>query len=188
MQTFDLNPDAEPDPDAAGPPLSTVRKLLRVGAGLVVAASFGIWAYAYSGFADREAPDVLADQGLAAEAENICAVAIEDVAGLPNAIEAADGAERAVQIRAATDRFERMVDDLEALPTVDERDGRIYLGWLSDWRVLLGDRLDYADRISVDPEAQFFITDTGVGERLDRRVTRFANTNLMVSCVAPTDV
>ncbi len=188
MRTFEVNPDADPDADVARRPRSALQKLFRAGAGLVIAASFGVWAYAYSGFASREAPDVLADRALVAQAEDLCATAVDDVAALPNALDAADGAERATQIRASTDRFERLVDDLEALPIGDGRDSRIYRSWLSDWRVLLEDRRDYADRISVDPDAQFYITDIGVSERLDRRVTRFANTNLMVSCAAPTDV
>lgn len=140
MRTFEGNPDADPDADVARQPPSVLQKLFRAGAGLVIAASFGVWAYAYSGFANREAPDVLADQALVTQAEDLCATAVDDVAALPNALEAADGAERAAQIRASTDRFERMVDDLEALRIVNDRDGRIYRSWLSDWRVLLEDR------------------------------------------------
>lgn len=188
MQAFETSPDAEPGSSGPKSALSPLRLAFRVVAGLIIAASFGVWVYAYSGLADREAPDLLADQQLVADAERICAAALADVAALPNALEAADGPERAQQIRVATDRFEQMVAELDRLPTFDERDGRIFKSWLSDWRVVLGDRRDYADRIEVDPAAQFLITDTGVDERLDRRLTRFANTNRMVSCAAPTDV
>lgn len=188
MQTFDPSSDADSPSSGSRTPLSPLKLAFRVVAGLVIAASFGVWVYAYSGLADREAPDLLADQQLVTDAEDICAATLADVAALPNALEAADGRERAQQIRVATDRFEEMVNDLDRLPTFDERDRRIFKSWLSDWRVILGDRRDYADRIEVDPNAQFFITDTGVDERLDRRLTRLANTNLMVSCAAPTDV
>jgi hypothetical protein len=54
--------------------------------------------------------------------------------------------------------------------------------------VLIQDRYDYATRIAGDPSAQFLITDTGAGERLDRRITRVADTNAMPSCAAPGDV
>lgn len=188
MRTFDASPDADPESTGPARRLSPFQILFRVVAGLVIAASFGVWVYAYSGLAKRDAPDLLADRGLASSAEAICANTLTDVAAMPNALDAADGSERAEQIRGATDRFEIMVGDLEALQTFDERDDRIYHSWLSDWRVILDDRRDYADRIAVDPEAQFYITDIGVSERLDKRLTRFANTNLMVSCAAPTDV
>lgn len=181
MQTIDL--DEEPTA-----PLTTSQKLFRVVAGLVVIASFGVWAYAYSGYADRERPDLLAEPDLAAAAEHICANALADVAAMPNAIEAADEVERASQIRAATSRFDAMVAELAVFDFVDERDDRIFQAWLEDWRVILDDRRDYADRLALDPDEIFYITDTGVAERLDKRVTRFANTNLMVSCGSPTDV
>ncbi len=167
---------------------SPLTVLFRVVAGLVVAASFAVWVYAYSGQAERDTPDLLADRALAAEAEAICASAVADVEALPGALDAVDGPDRANQIRRSTDRYDAMVAALEQLRTDDERDGRIFAGWLADWRVLLGDRLRYADAIEVDPNAQFLVSDIGVSERLDRRVTRFANTNAMVSCAAPTDV
>ncbi len=188
MHTFETSPGAEPDSDERRGPLSPLQILFRVVAGLVIAASFGVWVYAYSGQADRDTPDLLADRPLAEQAEQICATALADVAAMPNALDAANGQERADQIRQTTARFASMLDELDALPTFDERDDRIYRGWLGDWRVILDDRLGYADRIAVDPEAQFYISDIGVSERLDKRLTRFANTNLMVSCAAPTDV
>lgn len=174
--------------DQPRPPLTPGRILFRIVAGLVVAASFGVWVYAYSGLADREAPDLLGDEGLRASAESVCAAALADVDALPDALVARDGVERGEQIRAATARFEMMVGDLASLPSEPGRDRQIYTAWLDDWRVLLGDRLAYADRLATGEDAEFLITDTGVGERLDRRITRFANTNLMTSCVAPTDV
>ena len=162
--------------------------VFRVIAGAVILASFGVWAYAYSGLADRETPDLLADRELAETAESICAAATADVAAMPNALDAVDGPDRAEQIRATTARYSLMIDDLERLDRTTERDDLIFSSWLSDWRVILGDRLTYADAIAVDPEAQFYVTDIGVTERLDKRLTRFANTNLMTSCAAPTDV
>ncbi|MGH1488413.1 MAG: hypothetical protein ACRBK7_03325 [Acidimicrobiales bacterium] len=186
MRTFE--PDAGAEAEQPSPPLTAGQKLFRVGAGLLVAASFGVWAYAYSGFADRERPDLLADRDMAAAAETICAAGVADVAALPNAIQAADEIERAAQIRQATDRFEVMVSELATLTTVEERDNRIFNAWLSDWQVILNDRRDYADRLQADPNEIFLITDTGVAERLDKRITRFANTNLMTSCASPADV
>jgi hypothetical protein len=192
-----VDSSAEVATDAEGSGQSTAMSagtlLFRVVAGLVIVASFGVWVYAYSGLAERDAPDLLADEELKAQAEAICAAAVADVAAMPNALDAVDGPDRGRQIRNATGRFSAMVDELARLTPAQsltniERDQQIYQAWLGDWRVLLDDRLDYADRIAADPDAIFYITDTGVNERLDKRITRFANTNSMTSCAAPTDV
>ncbi|MEM7322864.1 MAG: hypothetical protein AAF531_07250 [Actinomycetota bacterium] len=185
MRAFEISSEVDDEERKPAGPLTIIG---RVVAGIVIAASFGVWVYAYSGYADRETPDLLADRPMAETAESICAAALRDVEAMPNALDAVDGADRAEQIRATTARFSVMVDDLDRLDRTTERDDQIFSDWLSDWRVLLNDRLIYADAIAVDPNAQFYITDTGVNERLDRRVTRFANTNLIVSCAAPTDV
>ncbi|MEL6986082.1 MAG: hypothetical protein AAFO29_26875, partial [Actinomycetota bacterium] len=104
------------------------------------------------------------------------------------ASQAADAAERSDQVRRSTARFEAMVTDLEGL-RVDDPDDRVIMGgWLGDWRVLLDDRLRYADAVIDDPDVLFNLTNVAAGERLDRRLTRVANTNLMTSCAAPTDV
>lgn len=193
MQTVDHPAGQQPEQHKAESGLTVGQIAFRVMAGLVVVASFAVWVYAYSGMADRDAPDLLADTTLASTAEGLCAAAVADVAAMPNALDAVDGADRADQIRATSARFQTMIDALRGLD-VDQavgnpaRDEQIYRAWLADWQVLIEDRLDYASRIAVDPDAVFYITDTGVGERLDKRITRFANTNSMVSCASPTDV
>ncbi len=160
----------------------------KVAAVAAIAGSFALWGYAFSGLAERPAPDLLDDPSFAVSAESTCAAALADLDELPNALDAADGAERADQIRASTARLERMVDELDGLVGGSARDVEITSGWLADWRVLLADRLRYADAIEVDDDAQFLITDPGVDERLDRRITRLAVTNSMRSCSVPSDV
>lgn len=183
-----------PDEQANGsgpepaPRRSAISGLLRALAGTIIIASFGVWVYAYSGQADRPPPDLLADTELAARAEAICLAAVTDVDGLPSATEAADGPERGEQIRRSTSRFEAMVSDLERLRVDDPEDRIIMTGWLGDWRTLLDDRLRYADAITADPDAVFLQTNVAAGERLDRRLTRVADTNRMSSCATPTDV
>lgn len=163
-------------------------KLVFLLATLALLASFGVWGYAYSGAADRPPPDLLSDRTFADRAEEICAAALVDIDALPNALDADDGAERADQVRVATARFEAMVADLQAMVGGNDRDLEIETGWLVDWRLLVEDRYRYADAIETDPDAQFYLTDTGIGERLDRRITRMADTNEMYSCAAPEDV
>lgn len=170
------------------PRSSTMRVAGRVFAGLVIVASFAIWIYAFSGAARRPAPDLFDDRSFPTAAEARCAAAVSDLAELPNALDAVDGADRAGQIRASSARLELMIDELDQLVGGTERDVEIATGWLSDWRVLVADRYRYADAIAEDPNAQFLVTDVGVDERLDRRITRLANTNSMPACAAPTDV
>ncbi|MGI9613008.1 MAG: hypothetical protein ACR2QO_08875 [Acidimicrobiales bacterium] len=170
---------------AAGGGLRVVGKVL---AGLVIAASFAVWGYAYSGLADRDTPDLLDEQAFATSAETICAATVAELDELPGALDAVDGRDRAQQLRTSTARYEEMLTGLDREVAGTDRDVEITRAWLADWRVLIGDRYRYADEIEVDENAQFLVTDTGVGERLERRVTRFANTNSMPSCIAPTDV
>ncbi len=155
---------------------------------MIILASFAIWVYAFSGAARRDAPDLLDDASFALQAESICASALDDLDRLPNALDAVDGADRGDQIRTSTARLELMLDELDGLVGGSDRDVEIASGWLADWRVLIEDRYRYADAITADTSSVFLVTDVGVSERLDRRLTRVANTNAMPSCAAPGDV
>lgn len=182
------HPEVEPPVDSPGPVRSIGTWVFRILAGAIVVGSFGVWVYIYSGQADRPPPDLLVDTDLAAQAEAICMAAVADVDAMPSASQAADAADRADQVRRSTARFATMVTDLEALRVDDPDDQVIMSGWLTDWRVLLDDRLRYAEAVIEDPDAIFLLTNVAAGERLDRRLTRVANTNLMTSCITPTDV
>ncbi len=157
--------------------------------GIAVAmSSFGVWGYAYSGRADRPTPDLLADRAFPEAGEQICATALADLSALPQALDATDNLDRAEQVRTSTARFGQMVDELEAAVSGSPRDVAIEKAWIADWRVVIADRYRYADAVADNPAAPFYMTDTGVNERLDRRVTRLANTNRMPSCIYPEDV
>lgn len=186
VNTIDAPARDEPVEDSGA--LGRGPRWFRVLAVLVIAASFSVWAYAYSGLARRDPPDLLAHRTFAVSGEAVCAAALSELDELPDALDAVDEADRARQIRTSTGRFEEMLDDLDALVGGSARDRDIASEWLADWRTLVADRYRYADAIAADPQAQFLVTDTGVGERLDRRITRFATTNQMPSCGAPDDV
>ena len=178
-----------PDEDQIGSPTGSGLRLAgKTLAGLVIVASFAVWGYAYSGLADRDAPDLLDETAFATSAETICAATTAQLEELPGALDAVDGRDRAQQLRTSTALYEAMLSDLDGEVAGTDRDVEITRAWLADWRVLIGDRYRYANEIEVDENAQFLVTDTGVGERLERRVTRFANTNSMFSCIAPADV
>ena len=155
--------------------------------GLLVLATFGIWAYAYSGFADRPPPDLLDDPSFAAAAQPRCAVARAELAQLEPAHLASDRLDRARTIDEANQILTAMVSDLRTMVTGTDRDRQIISTWLGDWETYLGDRADYADRLVVDEGARFYQSDVA-DEFLDRRLTRLADTNAMPSCGAPGDV
>ena len=165
----------------------------RVALAILVIASFGVWAYGFSGFAGRTAPDTLGDPSYAAVAEPTCEAANDRAAAMPNALDAGDHVERADQVVEATAIYRVMVADLELLlddpsVTLNDRDRGITLEWLTDWNRFLDDRIDFADRLAEDPQAVFYVAASSGGERLERRITRFATTNEIWSCATPSDV
>ncbi len=156
----------------------------------VLVASFGLWVYAYSGFADRRAPDTFDDSSFALDAEIICAEAKVRYDELPNSLRAVDHHARADQIRLANLVLDDMVASLEgkaSTMTGTERDRGIVSLWLNRWQILLSDRADYAERLDQDPAALFFISEEA-GFRAEKSIDYVANTNKMPSCTLPTDV
>lgn len=163
-------------------------RVVKIFAVVTMVASFGVWVYAFSGAADRDSPDLLDDVAWAEDAEALCAAAKADVERMPLASEAESVADRADQIDAANARYRTMLAAMTDLKPSTARDGEMVAEWQSDWEIYLGDRDRYANAILEDPAASFTVTNTGGGERLYKRISRFALTNFMASCVAPEDV
>ncbi len=159
----------------------------RVMLAVLVLASFGVWGYAYSGFADRVAPDTFDDPAFALRAEPVCDATFARIEALPQAFEATTSEDRAATIRKANEELARMLDDLETMVTGTERDRGITNLWLDRWRILLADRVDYADRLATDPNALFYVS-AEAGRRAERSISYVADTNRMPSCGAPEDV
>ncbi|MGI9609638.1 MAG: hypothetical protein ACR2NL_05020 [Acidimicrobiia bacterium] len=188
---------------SAGP--SPLKLIFRAVVVVAVLASFGVWIYALSGVARQPPPDELdSTRGLieAREAEEayvelealpafgvraqlVCEAASEQL-GDPSRV--ASGPARAVQLRQSNQVLQDMVDSLRSLPMATERDEMLRSAWLEDWEVLLADRGRYADAVEVDPAAVYTVSRVAENEGLERRLTRFARTNLMLPCGAPTDV
>lgn len=150
-------------------------------------ASFGVWGYAYSGQADRTFPDTLDDAGYAAEIESVCDSEMQRFDALPNAEVADDNVERAEQITDRNQVLIEMIDNIAMVEATTERDGRLTAEWMSDWRTYVAERQDYADRFAQDPTAVAYFSAVG-GERIEKRISRLATTNLMFSCETPSDV
>ncbi len=194
------------DDDSIEPPgMSPLKVVLRIVVGLAVIGSFGVWVYGLSGAARQPPPDELdSTRGLieaiesdgtyveldglpayAKRAEVICEATIES---LGDASKVETAVERASQLRESNVSLADMVSRLRNLPVATERDDTLRSLWLDDWDVLIGDRERYADALEVDPMAVFTLSAVADNERLERRITRFARTNLMLACGAPSDV
>ncbi len=168
-------------------PRSPISKVGILLAGIVIFVSFLPWAWRWSPWADRTADGLLDDPTYATLAEPVCAAALDELGELPTALEAESPAERGEQVRAANVILTELVDDLEGLITGSERDVENLNEWIGDWRTYLDNRVDYAERVSVDGDAVFFVSAQGI-ERLDRRIPRFAVANEMFSCITPDDI
>lgn len=165
-----------------------VGRIVKTVAVVTMVASFGVWVYAFSGAANRDSPDLLDDLAWAEQADMLCAEAAAEVDDMPSAVEAETPAERASQIDAANSRYRAMLATMQQLNPSTDRDAEMVREWQSDWELFLSDRDRYAQAIQEDPAASFTVTNTGGGERLYKRISRFANTNFMFSCIAPEDV
>ena len=161
---------------------------LKVVGGIVVASTFAVWVYGFSGQARRTPPDRLDDPTFAIAAEQICADTVAELELLPGARDALDGPDRSRQVETSTARYEAMLDELDTLVGGSDRDIEITTGWLADWRVTIQDRYRYAAAVAEDELTTYLVTDTGANERLNRRLTRLADTNRMSACGYPGDL
>lgn len=161
------------------------RVLVRVAVVLMVA----MWAYVlYLAFGPgrQPPPDRLDDPAFATHAQAICDAAHDDVDELPSAIEADTAAERAEIVAQANARFETMVGDLDAIAPRGE-DGEIVREWIADWRIYLQDRVDFAEALRIDSDAQLLVTAKD-REQITEFIDAFSADNRMTACATPIDV
>lgn len=159
----------------------------RILIALIILPSFAIWGFAYSGLAERDKPDLLDQPTFALAAGPICDAAMTEYDTLPRPIDAIDHIDRAHQIQASNVVLAQMVNELEAATAGSARDIDIIGEWITDWRTFITDRDEYASRSRLDPDARFYLTSVE-GERLERRIPRFATTNGIDSCGSPNDI
>ena len=77
-----------------------------------------------------------------------------------------------------------MLDDLEAVEPSDAKGQAIVPDWIADYRTLLQDRYNYAERLRSGQNVPF--TETGVqGVPITERIETFAGDNEMPSCAPP---
>jgi hypothetical protein len=172
-------------------PRRRVRRLMLTGIVLALVAMWGYVLYLAFGPGRQPPVDRLDDPAFAAAAESRCADAVGAVEELPFANELPTATERADVLDQANGIFATMLDDLDSLTTLaPPGEQREAAGeWLTDWRVLLGNRTDYADALRADANARPLISEKGdTGRHITGWIDEFALANRMPSCATPTDV
>lgn len=173
------------DPEATQGRWTPTRLLLAI----VVVGMVTMWGYVLYlalGPGRQPPPDRLDDPTFAVAAQARCSAALDDVVGLPRAVETDTADERAAVIDQANDLFATMLDDLDALAPAGT-DGSLVRQWLADWRTYLGDREAFAIALRRDPDAQLLVTAKD-REQITEYVDAFAADNHMPACATPLDV
>ena len=186
MATDDDLPGADAAPEQRatyGPEASTggskaLRLLFLLGAAAF--AAFWFWALF---LVDKTAVNKIEDRAWAERAEAIC----EPVKLAVRRLDLETAAEldgRADLVVESTDMLSAMLDDLEAVEPTDPKGKAIVPDWIADYRTLLQDRYNYAERLRSGQNVPF--TETGVqGVPITERIETFAGDNEMPSCAPP---
>lgn len=188
MVTPDEQPDEVQDPrlDEHGhyrreerkPGLTPFKVLFPIGA--VLFTAFWVWALF---FASKEAVNKIEDRAWAERAEAICEPVEQQLRELETL------ADPSLEVRAdlvvrSTDLLAGMLDEIEAVEPSDEKGQAIVPDWIADWRTLLQDRYNYAERLRNGQDGPF--TETAVrGVPITERIETFAGDNEMSSCAPP---
>lgn len=185
-QSLASDDEESPRPSERSRPLRTLA--------LVAIVSFvGLWGYVlYLAFFEGRQPpaDRLDDPAFAVAAEERCDDALSQVDELPSATSTATPQERAVVLDEANEIYDSMLGDLEGLTHLvtdsDERERTE--AWLADWRIFLGDREDFADRLSEGTDSRMLVSEKeGEGRHITGWVDEFALANKMDSCISASD-
>ena len=79
-----------------------------------------------------------------------------------------------------------MIEQLRTFAPTADRDGKMTQEWLSDWSTYIGDREDYASRLSTDSSARFYeFMKSSATEQISKPIDRFAYVNNMDDCNTP---
>jgi hypothetical protein len=178
-------PSDHDDPDAP--------RRLRIGTiatMVAVAALVGGWIYVLFIYDPGLLIDELADPSFPHRAEEICAVAKDELAALPPALLADNAAERGEVVGASNVVLRQMIDQLRPLaPTSPPEAAKGVNDWLDDWLTYINDRQEYADALAVDDQARFLESTKGSDTKgISRAIDGFAKVNKMDSCTTPGDV
>ncbi len=178
---------AERSPAAPKPHRAWYQRPSGLTAALIVAGSFALWIYAFSGVAKKDPPDTLRDQVYAAKAEAICAPTLTFINSLPPAPAAKTPQQRAAVLDQANQALTQLVPKLRAIAPDNQFDRAIVDAWLRDWDQYLIDRGDYQRVLATGTDAQFTLT-AKPGGIYTKSMDNLAKVNAMASCATPGDV
>ena len=84
----------------------------------------------------------------------------------------------------STDLLAAMLNDIEAVQPDDPKGQAIVPDWIADWRILVQDRYNYAERLRAGQDVPF--TESAVRSvPITERIETFAGDNAMPSCAPP---
>ena len=158
--------------------ITPFKVLFPIGAVLFIA--FWTWALF---FASKESVNRIEDRAWAERAETICAPVKAELKRLETL------ADPDIQVRAdlvdqSTDLLSEMLDDIMVTPPSDEKGQAIVPDWITDYRTLLQDRYNYAERLRAGNNVPF--TETPVRNvPITERIDKFTIDNQMLSCSPP---
>lgn len=164
---------------------------VRIGLTVLIGVFVAFWTWALF-FASKEAINRIDDRAWAARAELICQTANEERLELADFRLIEGGGPELIQERAdivekSTDIVRQMLDDLVAVPPVDQKGIDIVPLWEADYRIYIQDRYRYADQLRASGENLPFY-ETADGIPLSERIETFAGDNEMPACAPPRDL
>jgi hypothetical protein len=152
--------------------------LFPIGAVLFVA--FWTWALF---FASKTAVNKIEDTAWTERAEAICAPVKAELRSMELLANPSLDV-RADLVTASTDLLSAMLDDVEAVTPSDPKGQAIVPDWIADWRILVQDRYNYAERLRDGQDVPF--TESAVRNvPITERIETFAGDNEMPSCAPP---
>lgn len=169
-------------------PTSVRWRISRVVVVVVILALVGFWAWILAGGPSRDNPDRLEDRAFVERTHARCQQLRTDLQSLPNAEFLDTATERAEVLDDATAMVSETVDDIEADAPTDGDDATSTRGWITDWRLYINNRSDYAQRLRSDPSARLLLDESRLGDSVDRTIEVFADVNDMPDCATPGDV
>ncbi len=182
-------PLTDPTDVAERPTRGPWRVAVRILLAVVVLAMVAMWAGIFLGFFDKTAPGTLDDDTFSKAATPVCAATKAQLDALPKAFESPDNVARAEVVAQSNVLLRAMVAQLATFAPTQDRDGRMTQEWLGDWSTYIGNREDYASRLSTDATARFYeSTKSSATEQISKPVDRFAYVNNMDPCDTPQDM
>lgn len=158
--------------------ITPFKVLFPIGATLF--AAFWIWALF---FASKTAVNKIDDRAWAERAEAICVPVKAELKRLETLADP-DIEVRAGLVDQSTDLLSQMLDDMMVIPPTDEKGQSIVPDWIADYRQLLQDRYNYANRLRAGNNVAF--TESEVSNvPITERIETFAGDNEIPSCAPP---